>query len=110
MKKQASSTHITCWIYWSFFKLNQKNLLGDQISEYNKKLTATLNQYDTLHDKASPTPTAPQLPNFHKNYYSFLVSRNYKITAKTLRISPSHSYPHSPVSQAVVHQPNFDDT
>ena len=87
-----------------------KILLDAQISEYNKKISITTNTYDTLRDNRNTTPIAPQLQNFHIFHPFFLVSRNYRKTAKKDHMSPSHSYPQSPISHIVVHQLNIGDT
>ena len=82
----------------------------DQISEYNKKLSTTPNAYDSSQGSKNLICTAPQSHNFHKNHPLSLVPRNYRITTVTEHICTSHSYPQSPVTHIVAHQPNIEET
>ena len=56
--------------------------------------------------QVTTTPTAPQLHNLLINHPLFLVPRNFRNTPITEHISTSHSYPQSPVTHLVAHQPN----
>ena len=86
-----------------------KILLDAQISECNKKLSTTSNAYGTSQDNRITTPTAPQLHNLHNNHPLSLVPRNYRNLLVIEHISTSHSYPKSPVTHVVAHQPNIED-
>ena len=96
--------------YFGLFSASiSKIILDTQISEYNNQLSTTPNTYDTSQDKKYITPTAPQFTNFRNNHSLSLVPRNYRHTLITKYTSSSHSYPQSPFSHIVVHQPNVDD-
>ena len=111
VNKQASVARI---LFAGFFGIIwtsiNETFFDAQINEYNKKLSTTPNEYDTPHDNIIATNTVPQLNNLHTNHPLSLFPRNYRNTAVTEHISTRHSYPQSPVTLLVAHQPNIKDT
>ena len=108
--KQTSKRGIFAQIFECFPISIDKILLEAQISEHNKKLSTATVTDDTSQDNKNITPTAPQFQDFQINHQLFLVPRNYRHTPITEHSSSSHSYPQSPVSHIVVHQPKKDVT
>ena len=55
-----------------------KILLDAQIKEYNTKISTTPITYIDSQNNTCTTPTAPQLPNLHRNRPLSLLPRNFQ--------------------------------
>ena len=111
VNKQARKARILFAGLFGKFSISiNKNILDNQIKEYNTKLSTTPNTYDKSQSDTITTPTAPQLQNLNDNHPLTLVPQNFRNIALTNLITSRSNYQQSPIQHKITQQSSIEDT